>query len=277
VAKQDLPAAPISSLHSLGASLGPDNILATKVSETTRDASPPEKANRTAHVESEPTHIQPGVGNDTLQEASLQIIERQLAAFIGPVAKVLVKRAASKTTSALELYSILAANLEKAADRKAFLARRAELAQGKAGAPAPKASPPPVAPPVAATLDASSPGELTPPAIEQAGRRLAALLGPIAPLLAKKEAKRAANLRNFYELLAEHVAKPADRARFLKEAGVLQPDQPPSFLSARYDAVRTGQLNHVEHAEPAPPAGKAVEQNPVEQGEDAPEPTRKAG
>ena len=65
--------------------------------------------------------------------------------------------------------------------------------------------------------------------IDQAARKLAAFLGPIGPLVAKKEAKRASNVREFYEFLAEHVdAK--DRERFLKEAGVVKDAPATSFL-----------------------------------------------
>jgi hypothetical protein len=280
---QDLtpPAAPNSSLHALGThlTLGPSNILETKTSQTLRDAARPAKADiRTAFVETQPAYIEPGAGSDTLQEASLQIIERQLAAFIGPLAKVLVKRAASKTTSTVELYTILATHLEGEADRKTFLARRTELSQGKVTAAAPKVSSPPAAP-AAAPLDSSSPGEITPAAIEQATRRLAAHLGPIAPILAKKEVKRATTLRNFYELLAEHVANPTERARFLKEAGVQEASPPPSFLSARYEAVapagQSAKSEPVEHTQPPVAHTEPVEESAEQAGER--EPTRKAG
>jgi hypothetical protein len=277
-AKQDLPpAAPISSLPSLGTHLtvGPNNILGTKTGPTSRDAARSAKADmRTAFVEGQPAHIQPGAGSDTLQEASLQIIERQLAAFIGPLAKVLVKRAAFKTTSTVELYAILATHLEREADRKTFLARKTELSQGKVTAAAPK-----VSLPAAAPLDSSSPGEITPAAIEQAARRLAAHLGPIAPILAKKEGKRATTLRNFYELLAEHVANPTERARFLKDAGVQEATPPPSFLLARNEAVaHTGQIaksEPVEHTQPPLAHTEAVEESAEQSGEA--QPTRKAG
>jgi serine/threonine-protein kinase len=175
---------------------------------------------KTAAFEGGLTHIQPGLGSDELNEASLQIIERQLAAFIGPLAKVLVKRAASKTTSALELYTILAAVIDREQDRKAFLARRTELAGSKASARASGSAPVQGGPTVIVPMDVSSPGEITPAAIELAARKLAAHLGPIATVLARKDAKRAATLRDFYGLLAEHVANPTDRERFLKEAGV---------------------------------------------------------
>ena len=98
------------------------------------------------------THILPGPGSDELDEASLHIIERQLAAFIGPLAKVLVKRAASKTTSAVELYTILAAVLEREEDRRAFLVRRTELGGSKASAPTSVPAPAPAGPTLTAAV-----------------------------------------------------------------------------------------------------------------------------
>ena len=61
---------------------------------------------------------------------------------------------------------------------------------------------------------------ITPAAVEQAAHFLAAHLGPIASVLARKEAQRAASLRDFYDHLAEHVADAAERERFLKLARV---------------------------------------------------------
>jgi hypothetical protein len=220
--KQDSPpAAPIHSPDGRPTqhSPAPADVLGA-TSGQTRDTTIFEKADmRTASFEGGLTHIQPGPGSDELNEALLHTVERQLALFIGPLAKVLVKRAASKTNSAIELYTILAASLEREDDRKAFLAKRTELAHGKATAPSSISAP---AQPGSITtqLDVSSPGEISPAAIEQAARKLAAHLGPIATVLARKEAKRAATLRNFYELLAVHVANPTERERFLKEAGI---------------------------------------------------------
>ena len=221
--KQDSP--PAAPIHS------PDGRLTQRLpaladvlgatSGQTRDTTIFEKADmRTASFEGGLTHIQPGLGSDELNEALLHTVERQLAAFIGPLAKVLVKRAASKTNSSIELYTILAASLEREDDRKAFLAKRTELAHGKATAPSSTSAPAQAGMPLTTTFEISSSGEITPAAIEQAARRLAAHLGPIANVLARKEAKRAATLRNFYELLAVHVANPTERERFLKEAGI---------------------------------------------------------
>jgi serine/threonine-protein kinase len=214
---------------------GPSDITATEIfvhgatpvaKEAARNTSPitpsvaklnPLPAAQTSSFESGPTHIQQGVGSDELREPSLQIVERQLAAFIGPVAKVLVKRAAGKTTSVVELYTILAAILEREDDRTAFLAQRTELTQSKAAIPSTSM---PQTGSLAATPEVLSPAEITPAAIEKAVRRLAAYLGPIAAVLTRKEAKRATSLRNLYELLAEHVVDLADRERFLDEAEI---------------------------------------------------------
>jgi serine/threonine-protein kinase len=162
--------------------------------------------------------IQPAVGSDRLTGDKLQIIERQLAALIGPLAKVLVKRRAAKTTSTLELYSALAADLEREEDRNAFLAKRAELALGHDSGPPSKQVLPETARVSAPPLAASAAEEITPAAIERAARALVAHLGPIAAVLAKKEAKRASTVRNLYELLAEHIVDSAEREGFLKSA-----------------------------------------------------------
>jgi serine/threonine-protein kinase len=208
------PAAPIPTLYAPPAQATPES---SEAKRGLRDATPPANNPPTAAFAGGLTQ---GTGNDQVNESALQIVERQLAAFIGPLAKVLVKRAAAKTTNAPELYEILAAVLEREDDRKAFLAKRVELGGSYASAPASVPAPVQAAPTVNAPMDLSSPSEITPAAIEQAARRLAAHLGPIATVLARKDAKRAVTLREFYGLLAQHVTNASDRERFLKEAGV---------------------------------------------------------
>lgn len=53
----------------------------------------------------------------------LERVRRDLAAYLGPIAKVLVKQAASKAGTARELYQRLAEQIPTAADRAAFLKR----------------------------------------------------------------------------------------------------------------------------------------------------------
>jgi len=72
-------------------------------------------------------------------EETLRKVEKQLALFIGPVARIRVREAAVKATDLDNLYSILADGLNGDEERRAFLAKRS----GAAPAPAPEVSPEP--------------------------------------------------------------------------------------------------------------------------------------
>jgi eukaryotic-like serine/threonine-protein kinase len=150
-----------------------------------------------------------------LQNVSLPTIERELARFIGPLAKVTVKRAASKAKNSDELYAILAASLERDADRRAFLSGKPQTTASKAKSQTPAEPPQLVA--IAARANPSS--LLTPAAIEHAASLLAPHVGPISALLARKAAQRADSVRSLYLLLAEHVEPGPKRIRFLQDAG----------------------------------------------------------
>ena len=176
------------------------------------------------------TRLQPGMGGEELNEASLQALERHLASFIGPLARVLVKRAASKATSLDELYSLLSANVEREEDRKAFLAKRNDTFAGKTGSAFTKVAPVPAVPLSTAPKEGSTPGDITAAVIEQATRSLASFLGPLAPIVARKDSKRAANLAEFYGLLAAHIVDLPDRERFLTSVGMQKDATASSFL-----------------------------------------------
>jgi len=133
------------------------------------------------------------------------------------LARILVQKAACTTTDPEELYTILAANLEQESDRRAFLARRSEIASGGAKRqtrrdPLSSASSAPSAAP-------GSKQEITPAAIDHAARVLAHYVGPISGVLAKRAARRADSLRALWLLLAEHVESTEERDRFLRDAG----------------------------------------------------------
>ena len=156
------------------------------------------------------------VGIGGWPEDFLRQVEKQLARYIGPVAKIVIKRAASKTTDPQQLYMLLAQGLDRESDRAAFLARRIELKQSLlAGQSLPHALQ------GAATLSSTpSRGELTSAAIERASALLAPYVGPISIVLAKRAARRADSVRAFYLLLSEYVETKADRERFLRDADV---------------------------------------------------------
>ena len=144
----------------------------------------------------------------------LKQIEHQLARFVGPVAKVMVKRGATSTGDVDRLYRLLADNLTEPGERTEFLAGRQKLkgVQPREGGTTSWTSPEPM-PVTGVTV------RLTAEVIEQATKRLAADLGPIAKTVAKKAASQATSRRHFHLLLAEKLTDPNERARFLHDVG----------------------------------------------------------
>lgn len=150
------------------------------------------------------------------QDESLRTVEKQLASFVGSMAKILVKKAASRTTDVEELYSILSASLESESDREAFLARKADLYKGYTKVHSPRD--PQQTGGSTASLNPGS-DEITPTSITHAAQLLARHVGPLAGVLAKRAAPRAESLQALYLLLAEHVENKKERSRFLRDGG----------------------------------------------------------
>lgn len=63
-------------------------------------------------------------GSRNLDPAVLESVSKELAAFIGPIAKVVVKRAADRCASVDDLYSLVAAEIDSDSDRSNFLSRK---------------------------------------------------------------------------------------------------------------------------------------------------------
>jgi tetratricopeptide (TPR) repeat protein len=152
-------------------------------------------------------------------EETLRAVEKQLAVFIGPLAKVIVKKAAARTRNADEFYNLLAAGIERESDRDAFLAgMRNQATGGKGDAGYQK-----VRDQVREILQNSGEEEkLTPAVVQRAARLLGQYVGPLAALFTKKAAQIADCERTLYLLLAEHVGD-SERERFLQEAGISKP------------------------------------------------------
>ena len=150
------------------------------------------------------------------EREALGPVERYLATFLGPMAGMIVQRAASKTKDPQELFVVLAETLKSPKDRQAFLARKDELLAGLAQSRAEQG-------PSASQLEAAqSHTELTPDSVDRAAELLARFVGPISRILTGRAVKRADNLRALYLILGEHL-KGAERARFLQEAGFPDP------------------------------------------------------
>jgi serine/threonine-protein kinase len=141
--------------------------------------------------------------------ALLKQIEGHLARFVGPVAKVMVRRAGRRTLNVEELYAMMCRELDSEEQRNAFMATRGTLSGAPRSAPLAAATPR-TAPQVEVALTAAR--------IEAAQLRLATYIGPIAKILVKKAAAQTSSTDRFYLLLAESLSD-SDRTRFLKEVG----------------------------------------------------------
>jgi serine/threonine-protein kinase len=196
----------------------------TLIIEKSRPLSQSERSRPLGQESSQPSHpsgaspkshpSQPSVPPTGWDAALLKQVEHQLTRILGPVAKVLVRRAAANTKDVETLYAYLAENLSSAEERSAFLAGRREL----------KGVPPRQPGATTMTILATQVGTrqtqaLTPEALEKATRRLVTYLGPIAKVLAKQAAAQASTRHHFHLLLAEKIAEPDEREQFLRDVG----------------------------------------------------------
>jgi serine/threonine-protein kinase len=201
--------------------------LADTLSESTVISSkplPPLVAEGGAPAPSSPTAITPGMPSTPpptgWSPPVLKHVEMELARFVGPVARVLVRRAAQQHKQMGSLAAALTETIDKSADREAFL--RAVLGKGAAmstvvGATVGGGTPTPT--PVSSVFADTSPA-LTPADVEHATKLLTTYIGPIARVITKRAAAaHAGSRRHFLEEVARSLDDEAQRQRFLREAG----------------------------------------------------------
>jgi len=170
---------------------------------------------------SQPPSSQPPSTN-TLAAAGWDVdelarLERRLAQFVGPVAKVMVRRGANSTSDMVSLTLWLAGKISGTEDRNEFLRSTGVV-------PAQGAKPPARAPSGQETISPGAAGPpspgggrpLTPEDVERAAQLLAVRVGPIAPVLAKRAAKTGCSREQFIAALASYLSDDRERERFLE-------------------------------------------------------------
>lgn len=148
----------------------------------------------------------------TWDQALLKAVERDLAPFVGPLARVLVERAAQQATTPDGLYKVLAGMIADEREREHFLAR-APVSQPR---PPASATVPPT--PEAAKPEKDSgpiPASWDQKVIKAAEQTLALYLGPLARVLVKRAAKQTTDHEEFYQLLARELSSPEEQNAFL--------------------------------------------------------------
>lgn len=145
--------------------------------------------------------------------STLATVESTLARYVGPVAKVLVRRAAQECADLVTLRTRLAEHLPTEHDKALFIGQALQTTGSGTQQRTSMTSPPAPGTSAATSLGAPLSTEL----VEHATRVLATHMGPIARVMAKKAAAQARHRDEFIALLADQVSDPAERAKLLGE------------------------------------------------------------
>jgi serine/threonine-protein kinase len=153
-----------------------------------------------------PSIAAPPVWEDTV----LRTVERQLAHYVGPMAKVMMRKAAAQTTDLTQLYALLAVDIGDPASRERFSAGMKNAVNPDATSPGAIST--------GTITRALRQAALEQSFVDQTSNRLAVYLGPIAKVVASRAAQKATSRQEFVRLVAGHLGT-QERDSFLKEIG----------------------------------------------------------
>ncbi len=136
-------------------------------------------------------------------------VERELTQVLGPLAKIITRRTATQCSDVSTLVEKIAGELDNPDHRRRFLAAIGKALASVRGTGAP------TTPSAANARDDA----LTPETIGHATDTLVSHIGPIARIVVARAAKRAANLTEFHQLVANEIASERDRNLYLQKVG----------------------------------------------------------
>jgi eukaryotic-like serine/threonine-protein kinase len=180
-----------------------------------------------AHVELAPA------SKTDWDETTLNTVERNLAHFVGPMARLLVRKASTQTQDVAELYTLLATNINDQDERRRFVSsmggttgsavntlHTGERATGSQGAQVHtgRGTVPQTERSGSVGSREMAPIPLEAAFVQETTQRLLVYLGPIGRVVARKAAEQARSQQEFVELVAGHIGT-QDRGAFLREVG----------------------------------------------------------
>jgi serine/threonine-protein kinase len=142
--------------------------------------------------------------------AVLAQVETMLAQHVGPLASVLVRRAARECADLQALHVKLAEGITNPAARSAFVAQVSTSRSGGVSAKPVGSAPPAGTPPAGSALVDEA-------LVTQCARLLAKYLGPIATVVARRAAAQAEGRATFFTALTEAVGDADQRAKLRAE------------------------------------------------------------
>jgi eukaryotic-like serine/threonine-protein kinase len=137
-----------------------------------------------------------------IDSSAREVIARNLARFVGPIARQLVDSRSRAVASTEELCRSIAGEIHTASDRTAFLeACLEQLPHGAAR--------------VATAPTSATPGAIDPALIECARKELTAYVGPLAKVIVTRALKKAGTAGELIATLGSEIERTPDRERFL--------------------------------------------------------------
>jgi serine/threonine-protein kinase len=230
--------APPSTLSTLALPPAVDKLVATALAKAPGDRYQSARAFRNAltDVANLSVEVDQGLGTTVVNigtlmlakpeppwdDETLRTAEHELARALGPMAKLIVRRAAAQTTDRAELCSILSDSIADPESRRRFVtaftkAGGGQSSPGTSGVRSGTGRGATVATRATGTL-ATSATALEPAFVEEVTAHLAIYIGPIAQVLTRKAARESRTRHEFVQKVAENLGT-QDRAAFLAELG----------------------------------------------------------
>ena len=158
-----------------------------------------------------------------LATETVQDIEAELAGYIGPLARVLVRKTQARAASAQALRELLAPAIQSTRTRDFFVAGKlgqvlpaAVAGVTPAAAAGPTVGPAPATPWPAPRADATRQLDIAPAELVIIEHTLQRFIGLLAPPLMLREIGRCAQFRDFVAAIASGIEHPEQRAVFLQ-------------------------------------------------------------
>jgi serine/threonine protein kinase len=166
----------------------------------------------TLRVDAQGHMVEAMEGPATLPPETLQAIELSLAQHVGPMSKVLVQKAAVRSSNVQALTELLARFIDDDAARAKFFTSTRALSSGEVLGRAARAEPGERSP----ALHRSGKAEVDERLMAVAERILMVRLGPVARLLVKRAASGSKDATEFGQVLAAELHDADERAAFLR-------------------------------------------------------------
>jgi serine/threonine protein kinase len=145
------------------------------------------------------------------EPALLKKLEAQLAQHLGPIAPVVVKKAAKKAGSQAELVQLVAAEIGDGDARTAFERKFLEISRPQSQ---PRSGPHTASQPATSAAASRFPLEV----LERAEQRLAEYIGAVARVVVKRAAMKARDEAELYLLVADEIEDKEEKKAFTRKA-----------------------------------------------------------